>query len=71
LSRASYAVEYKNHIVLPQFYVREGKNCTYRLTVLGGRNVRENPENRRVFAYDDPEVEEYEINYAPDQLACT
>lgn len=54
-----------------RFYVREGLNGTYHLTVLGGRNVRENPENRRVFAYDDSEVEEYEINYVPNQLAYT
>ncbi|KAL4066220.1 hypothetical protein V8B97DRAFT_1102175 [Scleroderma yunnanense] len=52
-----------------QFYIREGANRTYHMTVLGGRNVRENPkENRRIFAYDDAEIEEYEIICAANQL---
>jgi len=71
LSRVLYTVEYKNYVVLQQFCVRKGENSTYRLTVLGGRNVREDPENNHVFAYDNFEVEEYDINYVPNQLACT
>ncbi|KAL4078988.1 hypothetical protein V8B97DRAFT_1934895 [Scleroderma yunnanense] len=51
-----------------EFYVREGVNRTYHLTVHGGRNVRENPENRRIFAYDDSEIEQYEITYIANQF---
>ena len=38
--------------------------------MLGGRNVREDPSaSRRIFAFDDSIIEEYEIRYIQNQLS--